>query len=464
MNYNFGLHQKATQGLSLTPKLIQIFKLIRCSTTELIEYIQHEIAENPFLSEDLQNTNTVNIDEIKSNKLDDSIEDGNYQIESYQTKDRNTLNKLDGLDKSAIIEETITNTEHLSEVLLEQLRFYYLESEKKYKIGEYIIGSLDDNGYLKKEIIPQLIKELKVSEQQFEQVLSIIKTFEPVGVASGDLQECILTQIRNINEDGDHELEYNIVKDHLPMLGKKKYLDILAKILNISSKEVRLAAQHISLLEPKPGRKYQPINNIEIIPDIKVENIDGQLKLSLNNGYLPIIKFNKQYNDLLKIKKNYELFKYLNEKKEKAELLLESIEYRQSGLLKVMEKIIVVQKDFFYHGIKAMKPYTSLKLAESTNIHPGTISRIVNSKYIETEWGVFNLRIFLSSSIPSTNGNVSSSKIKELIKEIIASYDSEKKLSDQKIAETLYKKGYTISRRTVTKYREKLSIPSSLYR
>ena len=466
MNQNLGLRQKVIQNLTISHKVILSLKIARYSTPDLANHIQHEISENPFLIEELEelkDTNTLRLNEIKTSEFDHQIENEYHSLEKYHKREKNNLNKLKDFDRSTIIEETIADTEHLSDVLIKQLRFYYLENEKRYRIGEGIIGSLDEDGYLKKKIIPNLIKELAENKRQFNQVLSTIKTFEPAGIASGDIQECLLTQIKNINENEEHQLEHTIIKNHFSLLAKKKYFEI-AKLLNIPLEEVKTAAHHISLLEPKPGRKYHPLNNIEIVPDVRVENINGQLKLSWNNSYLPKIKFNDEYKNLLKIKNNLKLTQYLSEKEQKARFLLESIEYRKSNLLKVMENIIVFQKDFFFHGIKSLKPYTLLQLTEKVNINHSTLSRIINSKYIETEWGTFNLSIFFSSFISSRDGKVSSNKIKELIKEIIADYDDEKKLSDRKITEVLNKKGYNISRRTVTKYREKLEIPSSVYR
>ncbi|MBD3216452.1 MAG: RNA polymerase sigma-54 factor, partial [Candidatus Lokiarchaeota archaeon] len=219
-----------------------------------------------------------------------------------------------------------------------------------------------------------------------------------------------------------------------------------------------------SLLEPKPARAYSSVENSYVIADVAIKRVDGSLQLVINDDIIPDISFNDEYKKFLSVKNNPELKRYLIEKEERAVSLLTSIRYRQTNLEKVMKRLLEVQYDFFDKGPGHLVPYTLKKLSEEIEVNSGTLSRIINAKYVQTEWGVFSLRIFFSSSLRAREGDVSSNTVKDMIMEIIDSYEDSQKLSDQKIVEVLAKRGIKVARRTVAKYRKKLNILSSFHR
>ena len=465
MSQHISLQQTPAQQLSITPQLIQTLKITQYSISELIEYIQHEVGDNPFLMEKEQAPREkVEIEKMVSEDAK------NYHLEytdssnKYSNSSSNHNRMASNKDKSSIIERVAAYVIPLSEVLTNQLYYHFPEGSLKYRIGEYIIGSLDKDGYLPEKAVEEIKSELHVDDKLFEEAHAIFKTFEPDGIASRNLKECLLTQIKKFSESQDTTLEGLIIENCLDLLQKKKYKKIARK-LKIPLQKIETTVHHISLLEPKPARMYQSTTSSFIIPDMTVARVGDELMLYMNEELIPKIEFNHQYKKLLKIKKNPLLNKYLKEKEEKANLLLISIKYRKSNLQKMMEKIIEIQRDFFEKGPKYLHPYTLVKLSEYLSINQGTLSRIANSKYVETQWGVFSLRFFFPSYVKGKNGKVSSKEIKEVMKEIIREYEAKgDHLSDRKIAEVLNKRGYKVARRTVTKYRNNLLIFSSNYR
>ena len=463
MNQSLGLHQKMVQTLSITPQMIQTLKILQYSTTELLDHIQHELAENPFLVEEIKNAHRDFEDSAHAHMVDEKQHYLEYV--DYTYKEGGFIKGSQPAsthDKSLIIEQTAHVDEKLSDVLLEQLNYHYPLDSTEHEIGEHIIGSLDKDGYLSKASRSEIIAQLRLPERYFDDVHAQIKNFEPSGIGSSNLQECLLKQAETLTE-GKDSIEYLILKYCFPLLEKKKYKEI-SKTLEVDQEEIDFAVHNISLLEPRPGRRYQSLDPTLVIPDVSVLRENGELRLYINDEYIPKVHFNKEYKTLLKIKDNPQLSKYIHEKEDKARTLLSSLKYRVSNLQKVMQRLMVVQAEFFEKGHKALKPYTLLKLSEEIHINQGTLSRIINSKYIQTEWGTFSLKIFFSSALPSVKGDVSSNKIKSLIKEIIHAYEGTKKLSDQKITEALAKKGFNVARRTVSKYRKELSILSSFHR
>jgi len=233
----------------------------------------------------------------------------------------------------------------------------------------------------------------------------------------------------------------------------------------VTAADIEEAAHLISLLEPKPARKYSSINVNFVFPDASVQRQGNDLVVSINNEILPRISYNTEYKNLTKLKENERLQSFFKEKEENALVLICSIEYRISNIQKVVEALTKIQRDFFFDGPKALKPYKLINLSEELNINKGTLSRIVNSKYIDTEWGIVPLRIFFSSSLQGRLGSVvSANSIKEEIRGFIREYQGKKKLSDKMIVNYLNKKGINVARRTVAKYRAKLNILSSFHR
>lgn len=462
MEQGLRLNLKQSQTLTVTPQLIQTLKIVQYSAPELVEHIQHELSENPFLTE-LPDNHPV-IDTEKDGLRDEKEYVNEYSEDSPNYSSTGSTTRLDSGsdDKSSIIEKTAAQEVDLSEMLMEQLGLVFPEDSDSFQIGEYLIGSLDEDGYLMPEVEAQCREALKVDAESFDEVLAKIRTFDPPGIASSNIQDCLIRQLERY-EDYDTSLEREIVAKHFEELRKKKYAD-LAKVLDATEEEVDRAAHLIATLEPKPARRYRNVENAVIIPDVTVRRVNDEFQILVNDEVIPRIAFNDEYKKLLKVKDNPELKKYLQEREEKALNLINSIRYRKTNLIKVMRKLIEIQKQFFLEGPKGLVPYTLVKLSEEIGVNQGTLSRIANSKYVNTEWGAFSLKIFFSSSVQSTTGEVSSNKIKLAIEEIIQSFGPDTKLSDQKIAEVLAKRGFRVARRTVAKYRNSLKILSSFHR
>ncbi|HMB01805.1 MAG TPA: RNA polymerase factor sigma-54 [Spirochaetota bacterium] len=454
MAANINFTQELSQKLSITPQMIQAVKLLQYSAPELAEYITHELADNPFLVE--KEKKNISIDDKDFENKDEELHKQEYS-ETY-----NYHNFKKKYDITNIIESTAVREKNLSAVLLEQLGFIYDHDSIEYQTGEYIIGSLDKDGYLSADKDELIVGELNISREKFDEVLSNIKEFDPTGIASRDIKECLLKQVENL-KDYDLVLEKQIINDYFNLLKGKKIRE-LSRILKEPLANIKKAVANISHLEPKPARKYSSMDNNYIIPDIIVKRVDHRNVLIINDEIIPDIAYSAAYKKKVKHRANRELKQYLNEKENKAHFLINSIKYRQKNITRVMSHILQIQKDFFDKGPAHLVPYTILKLSEELGINSGTLSRIINSKYVQTEWGIFNMRIFFSSSLNSKNGNVSSNKIKDMIKNIILNYQGDKKLTDKKIVDMLRSRGVKVARRTVAKYRKELQILSSFHR
>ena len=466
-----GLYQKTKQSLHLSPQLIQSIKFLQYSSLELLNHIQKELSENPFLEEENNDFNSDNSRQILlENKLKRNLLDTNQS------------------NTGEIIEKTFAQEFDLLDDLIKQLSFLYQKNSIHYKVGEYILSSLSDEGFFLYELLEEIRSAYSVEIVEILEVLNEIKSnFEPVGIAAGDLRESLLIQLRRIVRDQSEDysvlienqigwkhdifLEEIIIRDHFDLFRKQDKKNLI-KRLKIDESSLDEAMNNIFLLEPMPGRKFNNINNAIINPDVFIFVAQGEKIFFDLNQIFPKLRMVSVYN-----KKNWninswneELKEFIKEKENKARTLIDTLAYRKSNLEIVIKAIIRTQKDFFLKGYKAMKPYTITKLAEETGINQSTLSRIINSKYADTPWGIVNLKLFFPGSTDYGNRNdlfenaVSSSTIKHKIKEIVDEYDGEKKLSDQNIVEVLKKEGIIIARRTVAKYRKQFDILSSFQR
>ena len=465
---DISLKAKQIQSLKLTPKILQGLQVMQYNIGELAQHVKSEISENPFLEE---------VEKENSDALPLNSEDINWDDQTKYEKewgDNDFYSTRSQTSTSDIIEKKTASSVSLYEYLIEQLFFTYPIDSREYKIGEYIISSIDKKGFFNEE-------EIKIGVDYFEKqtgsnenntkalflnVLEEIKNFDPKGIATSGIKDFLLYQIKN------HEplnfLAIEILMNDYDLFEKKKY-PALVKKYKTNKEKISQTIDCISELEILPIRNYsnQTNDTAYIIPDVLVEVIDKKINVYLNKSTIPNIKINAELESSFKQKENpipvsLEQKKYFNEKLKSAKELIENINYRTSNLQKIMEKLIVVQKKFFLKGYDFIQPYTLSKLSEETHINIGTISRLVRSKYIETTWGIFSLRKLFDYSIG--DDNVATSKVKKLIGKIISQYDGDKKLSDNKIANILNKQGYKIARRTVNKYRQQLQILSSTER
>ncbi|MFW5891426.1 MAG: RNA polymerase factor sigma-54 [bacterium] len=490
MNTNLNISQQ--QKLSISPQLQHAIKLLQMNSIELMDKIENELAENPFL--DLLEEREKKVSEKKKDKEEDRVkpleteherkiksDEKDEYIESYfadssdigYSKDYKSNNSSSNYSndntnsKQSFLEGAISENTTFYEELISQLRFMNI-NDKEFLIGEAIISSLDEDGYFRTPM-SDIAESLNVSTEEVNKVLSIVQKLDPAGVAARDLQECLLIQIDRQEEK--HPIAKEIVIKFLDnLLQQHRYKEITAKLksakFNVTLKEVEEEVNFISNLEPYPARNYETTKVKFIIPDVSVRKIDDTFNIIINDEYIPKVGINKYYKKLLskdKEKVNEKAKEYLNNKYSEAKLLVSSIKKRHSTISQVVEKIVEHQIEFFEKGPQYLKPLTLKVIAEKVNMHESTISRVTTDKYMDTPWGIVPFKYFFSSGIKGKSVK-SSTSIKELIKEIIDNEKDKKALTDNKIVEILSNRGIKIARRTVAKYRKSLKIMPSYYR
>lgn len=449
------------QKLTMVPALRQALKILQYPLLELQDLVEQELLENPFL-EEVKTDTQEEIQPTEDNFTDADLQnyfesiDNDFENKFYNSSNGNNFEFEDRCN-------LITKQQTLSEFLLEQLRLSEISPEE-YKIGEVIIGNIDENGYLKATIEDIAREVANVEVDRVEKVLNLIQTFEPAGVGARDLKECLLIQIR---EKGfKNTLAEKILIEYWDGLEKglleKRHYNNLIKTLGVSLEEVHNAFQIILKLDPKPGRNFGFITDNSIIPDVIVENTEDGYIVRINEDGLSKLRINRFYYVLFKKEINKETKDYMNEKLQFAYSIIKGIEERKKNLLKVSEIIVDIQKDFLDNGIEYLKPLILKDIAIKTNLHESTVSRLVAGKYMQTPCGFISFKSFFSGKVSSVNGpDVSSASIKEMIKELIESEDPINPLSDKKIVDKLSDKGVKLARRTIAKYREKMNIQSS---
>ena len=489
------LEQKLVQKLS--PQQIQLIKLLEVPLIELEQRIKKEIEENPALEEgaaevyeDIKEQDISDDKEYEDEKNEDqSIEeisyDEEYTPEELIPDDEDIPYYKLALQKDNSKEEKnipYADTKSFRDYMLEQVRFSDLEGTDL-QIAEYIIGSLDEDGYLRRDIESisndfAILFNLYVSQEDVERVLKVIQTFDPSGVGARDLQEALLIQInRKIKKHPENSsllVAKKILENHFDEFIKKHY-DKLKSKFGISDEELRQAINEITHLNPKPANFYQSIipsrNTHQIIPDFVLYDVNGQLILTLNSGNIPPVRINKYYQEIVKElqskgKKNLEdkekeTVNFLKQKIDSAKWFIDAIKQREETLYKTMKAIVDYQKDFFRTGDESkLKPMILKDIADITGLDISTISRVANSKYIQTPFGIYPLKYFFSEGLETEDGKeVSTREIKKILREAIEKEDKRKPLTDEKLAKILQEKGYKIARRTVAKYREQMGIP-----
>jgi RNA polymerase sigma-54 factor len=431
--------QKLTHRLRLTPQMSLAINLLQMPLVELKEFIKAQIEINPLLN-------------VESDSL--SLDGTPLMQENYNFDDEDNQNYQESL---------ITAPATFQEHLLRQLRLL-ANSEEERKIGELIIGNLDDNGYLRCPV-EEVAEAAQTKPPQVEKILSLIQTFDPTGVGARDLRECLLLQLKAKEEEkflpaGRQALAYQIVDKYLSYLGNKRYGYIAGK-LKVSVEMVREAMKTIINLEPKPGRSFNTERTVRLIPDASLRKNKQGYKVIYNDWELPQLTINNKYRQLLKQRDTPQDAKeYLRERLKAVYSLISAVKRRKETIQTIIEEIIYFQNDFLNNGESNFKPLILEYIAKRIGKHKSTVSRAMANKYIQTPWGILELRYFLSSGIRQENGVLFSSKaIKSKIKDLI---ENEKEpLTDQKIAHYLKQEGISISRRTIAKYRTQLKIPSS---
>lgn len=455
MKLGYDLTLEQTQKLVMTPELRQAIQLLQFTSQELNEYLEKQVEENPLLELEKTSEDYENIDDFANKREEIDWKDyiGKEDDISYQPQvDKNV--------KEYSFENFISYSPSLKENLLFQLNVSEINKGDR-EIGEILIENIDENGYLMTSV-EQVAKDLKIDSERVENVLFLIQGFEPLGVGARNLKECLLIQIRE--DKNRHPQAERIAEYYLEDIAHNR-LSKIAKELNMDIEEVQNICDYIKTLEPKPGRSFNDGNQVKYItPDATIEYIDGEYIIILNDVTGPRLNINNFYKELIRKERDAKATEYLNEKLNSAMWIIRSIEQRRMTIYKVVESILKFQKDFFEIGEKGLKPLTLNEVAEDIQMHESTVSRATNGKYVQTPKGLYELKYFFTSGLTTSSGEISSTSIKSMIKDLIEQENSKKPYSDQKISDILKAKGIDISRRTVAKYRDELGIPSSTAR
>jgi RNA polymerase sigma-54 factor len=460
---------KLSQQLVMTPQLQQAIKLLQLSRLELTDLIRQEIDENPVLDEKMESESGeqgAEKDELSaanetSKDLSEVKNDNEFDWKDFVD---NSINPSKGSysaggEEREQYDSIATKPDTFVDHLFWQLRLHDL-NDKEMEIGENIIGNLNRDGYLKASL-EEVASAAGVDIELVEKVRSKIKYFDPVGVSSLDLQECLLVQAELL--PGDNTLIKKILTDHLKNLERKKY-QVIAKDLQIHLKEVVTACEIIADMDPRPGKAYNEGDTQYITPDIYVYKVKGEYVVVLNEDGQPKLKINSFYKKMLANNNlNSDKAKeYIQEKIRSAVWLVKSVYHRQSTIVNVMKSIIKFQRDFFDYGADHLKPLVLRNVADDIEMHESNISRVTTNKYVYTPQGIYELKYFFNSGLNTENGgSIASEGVKSRMKVLIESENPKKPYSDQEIADVFKQQGITIARRTVTKYREKLGILSS---
>jgi RNA polymerase sigma-54 factor len=470
------LQQKLQQKLS--PQQIQLMKLLQIPTIALEQRIKEEMESNPALEEGDETSDSEDDiaeefeDDTQDNEdefdLEDYIQDDD--IPSYRLNAKNAGKDVD--DKTIPI--SVAKTFH--ELLMTQLGLHMLD-EEEYQIASHLIGSIDDDGYLRRDI-PAIVDDLAftqniiTTEEQLEKQLKVVQYFEPPGVGARDLRECLILQMNRKDLTEETELiAQKILQDYFEEFRKKHYSKITSK-LEIDDDLLKRAIDEIQKLNPRPGNSLaesqKPVQHI--VPDFVLEKVDGELSLSLNSNNAPELKVSRSYAEMLETyshskgkadKEQKDAVMFVKQKIDSARWFIDAIKQRQETLMKTMSAIVDYQREYFLDGDETkLRPMILKNIAEIIDMDISTVSRVANSKYIDTPYGTFLLKSFFSESMTNEDGEeVSTREIKKILQDCVEEENKRKPLADEKLAAILKEKGYNIARRTIAKYREQLGIP-----
>jgi RNA polymerase sigma-54 factor len=460
------LHIRQTQKLIMTPQLQQAIKMLQLSNLELNQRIEEELIENPALEKEdreeysLEELNEEDILQKVEKLQDDKVDDDFDEVSIIADGDYPFMGS--GEDKKReFIEGTVSREETLKEYLLQQIHLLE-ENEERLHLLEMLISYIDENGYLSVPL-EKISEENEVSLEVLEDALRIVQNLDPPGVGARTIQECLTIQLRN---KGHYPLAERVVRDCLQELKLKRYADIMRKC-KVSKARLDEVLSLISHLEPYPGRQYYSEDIRYIVPDVIVEEREGEFEVIPNSPSIPRLRVNRYFEELMKKRGGDKRVKeFVTERVQRAKTFMHSIDQRESTLLRVMRAIVDHQNDFFQRGPLYLKPLTLKDISQEVDLHESTVSRITSSKYAQTPFGVYSLKDFFSNPIHTEGGgDYSSTSIKVIIKDLIENEGSKSQLSDQKIVDLLQKRGVKIARRTVAKYRKELNIlPSNLRR
>lgn len=485
------LSQSIQQKLSttLSPQQIQLMKLLQVPTANLEERIKEEIEENPALEVSEEGTDEEAVNELKDEFEDDSedydeetsaddydnidiseyVQEGDDDIPDYRTKD----DQYGEQDEEKTVPHKMETSFH--ELLMQQLGLLNLE-DKKHRIAEHIVGSIDEDGYLRRDtvsIVDDLAfrQNIDATEKEVEEVILLIQQFDPAGVCARDLQECLLIQLKRAKTEGKKVDKAIQAIEHYFEEFTKKHYEKIQRGLDINEDGLKEVIRQIVKLNPKPGGNVSDPHKSEtyVIPDFFIVNTGGKLELTLNSRNAPDLRISEGYRDMLKDyergskkdKRQKEAVIFIKQKIDSAKWFIDAIKQRQHTLTSVMGTIMTYQREFFLTGDETcLRPMILKDIAERTSLDISTVSRVANSKFVQTEFGTYRLKFFFSESLSTESGEeVSTREVKKILSDFIEGESKKKPLSDERLTELLQEKGYNIARRTVAKYRELLNIP-----
>jgi RNA polymerase sigma-54 factor len=487
MSLSQSLQQKLLQKLS--PQQIQLMKLLQVPTANLEERIKEELEENPALEQLEEGHDEYNddlTDEFKSESdeeyeadsptdeydnidLSEYVSDSDDEVGDYKLRDDN----YPEMDEGKVIPIRVETSFH--DLLISQLGMMELD-EREHKMAEQIVGSIDDDGYLRREISSiaddlAFRQNIVVSEAEIETMIKQIQQFDPPGICARDLKECLILQLQRKLRDGKEvEIAMQVIERYFDEFTKKHY-EKIQRGLGLTDQQLKDVINQIIKLNPKPGGHVGEVNKAEsyVVPDFFIFNNNGVLELTLNSKNAPDLRISEGYRDMLKDyekgakkdRRQKEAVLFIKQKIDSAKWFIDMIKQRQQTLIGTMSSIMNYQREFFLTGDETvLKPMILKDIAEMTGLDISTVSRVANSKFVQTEFGTYRLKFFFSESLSTDTGEeVSTREVKKILSNMIEAEDKRKPLSDEQLTDMLQEKGYNIARRTVAKYREQLSLP-----
>jgi RNA polymerase sigma-54 factor len=460
----------------MTPSLQQAIKLLQLSKLELQEVLNQELLENPLLEE---NAEEVKAEEAETTEQKNEAEDEAKKVEAQEKeKEKDSFDEIDydayfqdyieyGYNprmseehEEFPIENTLTRPPNLTDHLTWQLMMSDASPRTK-EIGQFIIGNIDEDGYLRASN-EEIMASGSYGAEEVDTAVKAIQSLDPIGVGARDLRECLLLQLQFL--EVDEPLVEMIIRDHWDMFMQRHFVQ-LAKVLSIDLKTLESIVELIKHLDPKPGRKYSNERAIYVEPDVYIHKVGEEYVIALNEDGMPKLRINGSYRAMLNSmdsKQDGETVNYIKDKIRSAVWLIKSLDQRQRTIYKVAESIVKHQREFLEKGIDYLRPLVLRDVADDIQMHESTVSRVVSNKYMHTPRGLFLMKYFFHSGIDSETGeDISSLTVKKKIQGYIQAEDPRKPLSDSKIMKILNDEGINIARRTVAKYRDELNIPSS---
>ena len=458
-----GLYQTQTQKLVIGPQMQQSLQILQAPALELRQIIQQEINVNPVLEIESPD---VSLEETQPEDPDDidldTISQMDEEWREYWAQSRATANRRqDDDDRWKYLMDSIVAPTTLQEHLVMQLRTSEIDDPKLVEAVEFLIGNLDDSGFINASL-DDLSLNHAIPIEQLSAAKKVLQRFDPVGIGALDLRECLLIQMTRLGKR--QSLAYKIVESHLDDLANKRF-PILAKKLGVPMEQVSRAADFVGTLDPKPARRFVPSHNSYITPDIIVEKQGGEWVPVMNNDELPHLRLSNAYKDMLsQPDSSGEVRNYIRDKLRSGKFLIRSIHQRQQTIHRIAVEILKHQREFLEKGTSQLRPLNMAQVAKEVEVHETTVSRAIAGKYMATPHGVFELRFFFSHGVKTESGeDLSNTSVKNAIADLIKVEPKNKPLSDDKLTKLLDKQGIKVARRTVAKYREAMNIlPSHL--